>query len=261
MAASERHEDQRTAWRADLARVNPHRLVFVAESRSHTSFTRLYGWAPHDQRATGQVPRHHGKNPTFVAALTWEGVQAPWTIEGAMDTAAFAVYVRCVLVPTLRPSQIVVMDNLSVHKAARSADAIRGAGCTLLFFPASSPDCNPIEVACSQLKAVLRTLASRTRDTLLTALAIALDAITSANASAWFHHAGYLLPAPSSCKLLYIAREAKYATSTPRLQYQKFRAQGLFIRGQEPTQRRDADGPPQCAERRHYWESGSAGAA
>ena len=198
MAASERHEEQRTAWRAEAARTDAHRVVFVDESSTHTSLTRLYGWAPHDQRATGAVPRNHGKNLTFVAALTWEGMQAPWAIEGAMDTAAFEIYVVRVLVPTLRPGQIVVLDNLSVHKAARIEDAIHDAQCTLLFLPAYSPDLNPIELAFSKLKAVLRQLGSRTREALLTALAVALDLITSANASAWFQHAGYLLPDPSS---------------------------------------------------------------
>ncbi len=171
--------------------------MFVDESSTHTSLTRLYGWAPHDQRATGVVPRNHGKNLTLVAALTWEGMQASWAIEGAMDTAAFEVYVLRVLVPTLRPGQVVIMDNLSVHKAARIEDAIIACGCTLRFLPVYSPDFNPIEHAFSKLKAFLRKLGSRTRETLLDALAIALAHITDADASAWFQHAGYSMPALS----------------------------------------------------------------
>lgn len=181
-----------------MAAVDPLRLVFVDESSTHTSFTRLYGWAPHDQRATGSVPRNHGKNQTFVAALTWQGMQAPWAVEGAMDTTAFEAYVTQILVPTLHPGQIVVLDNLSVHKAASIGDALAAQGCTLLFLPAYSPDFNPIEHAFSKLKALLRKLGSRTRDALLDALAFALDAITPADAAAWFLHVGYRFPDLSS---------------------------------------------------------------
>ena len=101
--------------------------------------TRLYGWAPHDQRATGSVPRNHGKNTTLVAALTPEGLQAPWTIEGAMDTAAFERYVSEVLGPTLRPGQVVVLDNLSVHKADSIRLALEARHCQLLFLPPLYP--------------------------------------------------------------------------------------------------------------------------
>ena len=168
------------------------------ESSTHTSFTRLSGWAPHAQRATGSVPRNHGKNQTLVAALTWQGIQAPWAVEGAMDTTAFAVSVTQILVPTLHPGQIVVLDNLSVHKAAHIAAALAARGCTFLFLPAYSPDFNPSEQAFSKMKALLRKLGSRTRDALLDALAFALDAITPADAAAWFRPVGYRLPALSS---------------------------------------------------------------
>jgi hypothetical protein len=89
LAASERNEAVRTAWRQEIAQRDPQQLVFVDETGTHTSLTRLYGWAPHDQRAVGQVPRNDGKNTTLVAALTAQGLHAPWAIEGAMDTVAF----------------------------------------------------------------------------------------------------------------------------------------------------------------------------
>jgi hypothetical protein len=88
-ARCERNEEQRAAWREEIARRDPQQFVFVVESGTHTSRPRLYGWAPHDERATCSVPRNHGKNTTLVAALTPGGLQAPRTIEGAMDTAAF----------------------------------------------------------------------------------------------------------------------------------------------------------------------------
>jgi transposase len=157
--------------------------------------TRLYGWAPHDQRATGSAPRNHGKNTTLVAALTAEGLQAPWTIEGAVGTTAFERYVEQELGPTLRPGQIVVLDNLSVHKAERIREAIERRGCVVLFLPPYSPDLTPIEQAFSKVKAILRGLGARTQEALQEAVGLAITAITSHHAAAWFAHAGYPLPA------------------------------------------------------------------
>ncbi len=157
--------------------------------------TRLYGWAPHDQRATGSVPRNHGKNTTLVAALTPEGLQVPWLIEGAMDTATFVWYISEQLAPTLRPGQVVVLDNLSVHKAASIRQALEARECQLLFLPPYSPDFTSIEQAFSKLKAVLRRLGARTTEALWEAMRVAVEAITRADANAWFAHAGYALPA------------------------------------------------------------------
>ena len=156
--------------------------------------TRLYGWAPHDQRATGSVPRNHGQNTTLVAALTPDGLQAPWAIEGAMDTAAFERYITEVLGPTLRPGQVVVLDNLSVHKADSIRAAIEARHCELLFLPPYSPDFTPIEQAFSKIKAILRGMGARMRDTLVEAIRLAVEAITREDAAAWFTHAGYILP-------------------------------------------------------------------
>jgi transposase len=194
LAASERTEAARMAWREQVAALDPQQLVFVDESGTHTSLTRLYGWAPHDQRATGSVPRNHGQNTTLVAALTPEGRQAPWTIEGSMDTTAFARYVEEVLGPSLRPGQIVVLDNLSVHKADSMREAIEARGCTLLFLPPYSPDFPPIEQAFSTLKAILRGVGPRIRDALVDAIRLAVEAITRDDAAAWFGYAGYALP-------------------------------------------------------------------
>lgn len=174
------------------------RFVFVDESGTQTNLTRLYGWAPHDQRATEAVPRRRGKNTTFMAALTWAGVQAPWTLEGAMDRQAFDIYITQVLVPTLRPRQIVVLDNLNVHKSPTARAAIEAAGCTVQFLPAYSPDLNPIEPLFSKVKAILRRLKGRTRAALLDALAVASTAITPEDARGWVLHSGYRLAPPSS---------------------------------------------------------------
>ena len=196
MAASERDEQERAAWRAAIATHDPRQFVFVDESGTHTSLTRLYGWAPHDQRASGAVPRNHGKNTTLVAALTPEGVQEPWLlVEGAMTTETFEWYIREQVAPRLRPGQIVVMDNLSAHKAASIREALAARGCDLLFLPPYSPDFNPIEQAFSKLKAILRGLGARTQEALQEAVRLAVEAITPSDAAAWYAHAGYLLPA------------------------------------------------------------------
>jgi transposase len=195
LAASERDEAARAAWRAAVANLDPERLVFVDESGTHIALTRLYGWAPHDRRARGAVPRNHGHNTTLVAALTPGGLQEPWMIEGAMDAATFEWYIAEQLGPTLRPGQVVVLDNLSVHKAARIRQVLAARGCELLFLPPYSPDFTPIEQAFSKLKAILRGLGARTRDALEQAVGLAVEAITPADAIAWFAHAGYALPA------------------------------------------------------------------
>jgi transposase len=198
LAASERDEEARTAWREAAAQLDPEQLVFVDESGTNISLTRLYGWAPHDHRATGSVPRNHGKNTTLVAALAPDGLHEPWMIEGAMDTESFAWYITEQLAPTLRPGQIVVLDNLSVHKAERVRQAIEARHCQLLFLPPYSPDFTPIEQAFSKIKAILRGLGARTKEALQEAVRLAIEAITRHDAAAWFAHAGYALPAQAT---------------------------------------------------------------
>jgi transposase len=124
-----------------------------------------------------------------------DGLQEPWLIEGAMTTETFEWYIREELAPRLRPGQIVVLDNLSAHKAASIRAALAARQCELLFLPPYSPDCTPIEQAFSKLKAILRGLGARTHEALQEAVRLALEAITPADAAAWFAHAGYPLPA------------------------------------------------------------------
>jgi transposase len=146
----------------------------------------------------GQVPRNHGRNVTLVAGLGPQGLQAPWVLEGAMDALAFERYLRQVLGPSLRPGQVVIVDNLSVHKGTAVRDALTARGCELVFLPAYSPDCTPIERAFSKVKAVLRGLGARTREALVEAADQAVSAVTRADAAAWFASTGYPLPAPAS---------------------------------------------------------------
>ncbi len=198
LAASERDEEARTAWREAAAQLDPEQLVCVDESGTNISLTRLYGWAPHDHRATGSVPRTHGKNTPVVAALAPDGLHEPWMIAGAMETESFACYITEQLAPTLRPGQIVVLDNSSVHKAERIRQAIEARHCQLLFLPPASPDFTPIEQAFSKIKAILRGLGARTKEALQEAVRRAIEAITRHDAAAWFAHAGYALPAQAT---------------------------------------------------------------
>ena len=141
------------------------------------------------------MPRNHGHNTTLVAALTPDGLHEPWMIEGAMNTETFAWYIREQLAPRLRPGQVVVLDNLSAHKAASIREALAARGCEVLFLPPYSPDFTPIEQAFSKLKAILRGLGARTQEALQEAGRRAIEAITPDDAAAWFAHAGYLLTA------------------------------------------------------------------
>lgn len=168
--------------------------MFLDETASHLAMTPRYGRAPRGQRVCGAVPRNRGRNTTLIAALTAEGIGAAMTLPGALDGPAFVAYVRAFLVPTLRPGQVIVLDNLAVHKIAAARALVEAAGCALLFLPAYSPDFNPIEHAFSKVKEALRRAGARTRETLEAALAAALDTVTASDAHGWFRHCGYHPP-------------------------------------------------------------------
>lgn len=173
------------------APLTPDTLVFLDETSTQITMTRLYGRAPRGQRLAAAVPRNHGRNVTCLAALTTAGVGPSLAFEGALNSAVFAQWVAEQLVPTLRPRHIVILDNLSVHKGARARQAIEAAGCHLWFLPAYSPDFNPIELVFGRLKAHLRSVQARTVDTLMEAIGDRLNAVTEAHARACFRHAGY----------------------------------------------------------------------
>lgn len=191
LSASERDETQRQAWREHAQDWEGADLVFLDESGCHISFTPLYGWAPRHQRATGSVPRNRGQNITVLAALGASGVQVAMTLEGAADGLAFEVFIEKFLVPTLRPGQIVVLDNLNVHKNAKARAAVDAAGCRWEFLPPYSPDLNPIELMWSKLKAHLRREGARKRELLETAIGTGLNQVSAQEAQAWFIHCGY----------------------------------------------------------------------
>ena len=190
-AATERNATARATWRGDLATRDPNRFVFLDESSANVTLTPGYARAPKGQRAHGQAPRNYGENTTLVAAVTPQGIQAPMTVRGAMNSDLFAAYVRTFLLSTLRPGQMVICDNLSVHKRADIRALIEGVGGQFIFLPPYSPDFNPIELVFSKLKERLRRLAARTQEALEVAIAEALATISVADVVHCFRHCGY----------------------------------------------------------------------
>jgi transposase len=192
VAASERDEAARAVWKDAVTARDPADFVFVDETGSHRGMTPTYARAPRGQRAHGQAPAQHGTNVTLVAALSLAGIGAAMTLTGALDGDACTAYIRELLVPSLRPGQFVIWDNVRAHQGETVRALIEAAGCRLLFLPAYSPDFNPIEEAFSKLKAFLRRAEARTRAALEAAIAAALATITAADARGWFAHCGYL---------------------------------------------------------------------
>jgi transposase len=151
----------------------------------------LRGWAPRGQRLEAKVPHGHWKTMTFLAALRHNRIDAPWVLDGPINGERFQVYVEKVLVPTLRPGDIVIMDNLGSHKGSAVRRLIRAAGARLLFLPKYSPDLNPIEQVFAKLKHLLRKAASRTVDALCAAIGSLLDAFPPNECAHLLRNAGY----------------------------------------------------------------------
>jgi transposase len=166
-------------------------LKYIDESGAHLGMPRLFGRAAPGQRVVDATPGHSGEHYTLVSALSIEGISAPWFLPGAMNSDAFNVSVTQVLCPTLAPGEVVVLDNLSSHKAAQIKEAIEARGARLIFLPPYSPDFNPIELCWFKIKTRLRTAKARTTEALLEAFAQALAAISAQDAVAWFAHCGY----------------------------------------------------------------------
>jgi transposase len=165
--------------------------VFIDETGASTKMARLRGRAPRGERCRAPVPHGHWKTTTFTGALRLSGMTAPMVLDGAMNGAAFLAYVEQVLRPTLRPGDVVVMDNLPAHKPRAVRAAIEQAGATLLHLPPYSPDFNPIENAFAKLKALLRKAAARTPDELWEAIRAALPTFSPTECANYFTAAGY----------------------------------------------------------------------
>jgi transposase len=185
-------KEQRDGWQESQPWMDPSRLVFVDETCATTAMARRYGRAPKGQRLVEPIPQGHWKVTTFVAAPRASGLVAPMTCDGAINGELFIAYVEQVLVPELRPGDVVVMDNLSGHKRAGVRAAKEAAGCRLWYLPAYSPDLNPIEKAFAKLKTLLlRAARERTVAGLQQFLCFCTTAFGPGECANYFAHCGY----------------------------------------------------------------------
>jgi transposase len=168
-------------------------IHFVDESCAKTDMTRLRGWAPSGERAHGHAPHGHWATRTMISSLKLDGTTACMTADCATDGDVFEAFARRVLAPTLRPGDVVILDNLGAHKRRRIARIIRARGATILFLPPYSPDLNPIEKMWSKIKSILRSLEPRTSEELHAAIAYALSQVTADDAQSFFESCGYTL--------------------------------------------------------------------
>jgi len=172
-------------------RLDPARLVVIDETWAKTNMTRLRGWAPRGHKLLAKVPHGHWRTLTFLAALRHDRIDAPFVLDGPINGQSFLAYVEQVLVPTLKPGDIVIMDNLGSHKGKAVRRAIHGAGAKLCFLPPYSPDLNPIEQAFAKLKTLLRKAAERTVEKTWQRIGALLNAFPPQECANYFRNSGY----------------------------------------------------------------------
>jgi len=193
-ASEQEREDiakSRDKWRKFQEAVDAQRLVFLDESGLKTNMTRRYGRARNGNRCLDSAPCGHWETVTILSSIRLDGTTESLVFEGAVDRKMFDAYVKEGLAPTLRPGDIVVLDNLNAHRSQAAHDIIRLCQAEMLFLPAYSPDFNPIEKMWSKVKQILRGIKPRTEEELFAATATALDAISAHDAQGWFHSCRY----------------------------------------------------------------------
>ena len=183
--------EARRQWKDDQARLDPARLVFVDETGASTKMARLYGRARRGRRVVGRIPWGHWKTVTFVAGLRLDGLTAPFVIDCPMNGAIFIEYLRQCLVPTLRPGDIVIIDNLPAHKRDEVREIIEAAGATLRYLPPYSPDLNPIEQSFAKIKSHLRKHKERNVPALYDRIGCTLDTFALTEFPNYFRNSGY----------------------------------------------------------------------
>jgi transposase len=181
----------RANWFEQFADVRVDQLVFIDEFGATTTMQRTHGRAPPGERVVSKVPHGHWKVLSTIAAMTTRGMLCSGTFDGATDTDTFVAYVREGLVPTLAAGQVVVMDNLPAHRSSKVDELIESAGAYVLRLPPYSPDLNPIEMAISKVKTLLRSAERRTVEALQAAIGDALTCVTPDDATAYVRHCGY----------------------------------------------------------------------
>ncbi len=182
---------KRNDWRASQEQINPAQIVFIDETWAKTNMTRTYGRSALGTRLVEKTPYGRWETTTFLGALRVEGFIAPLTVDGSINGRIFRAWVEQHLAPVLKPGDIVVMDNLSSHKVAGVREAIEAAGAELRYLPPYSPDLNPIELAFSKLKKLLRDGAARTVDKLWELCGRILEQFTETECRNYFQHCGY----------------------------------------------------------------------
>lgn len=165
--------------------------MFIDETWTKTNMAPLRGWAPCGARLNAKVPHRRWQTTTFLAALRHDRLDAPWLLDGPIDGESFTTYVEKVLLPTLKPGDIVILDNLGSHKGKAVRALIRSAGAKLIFLPKYSPDLNPIEQVFAKLKHLLRKAAARTVEALCAAIGQILHAFPAQECANYFKNAGY----------------------------------------------------------------------
>jgi transposase len=184
--------ERRERWRDEvMAKLDPAKLVFLDETAAKTNMSRTHGYAPKGERLEGSAPYRRWQTTTFLGAMGRGGFIAPLVVDGAMTSELFLAYVERVLIPELRPGSVVVMDNLSCHTQAAVREALEAAGHAALYQPPYSPDLNPIELAFSKLKRLLRKAAARTTEALWEAIGRLLDQFGPEECANYFRHRGY----------------------------------------------------------------------
>jgi transposase len=193
-AAEQKRDDvarARRKWMREQGLLDPARLVFIDETSVNTKMVRLYGRSPCGKRLVDHVPFGNWKALTFVCALRHDKIVAPMAIEGAMDGGLFLAYVEQCLVPTLKKNDIVMMDNVTIHKVAGIAEAVEAAGATVRYLPPYSPDLNPIEMPFGKFKEHLRDVAQRTIAGINGAIHSFLSSLKPQECANYLAHAGY----------------------------------------------------------------------
>ena len=183
--------EARGNWLARFAEVRVDQFIFLDEFGASTNMTRTHARGPRGKRVVCKTPHGHWKILSTIAAMTVNGMLGYGSFDGATDTETFLTFVRDGLVPNLKPGQVVVMDNLPAHKSPKVDELIESVGARVLRLPPYSPDFNPIEMAISKIKSILRKLARRTVDALFAAIDQAISAISATDALGFIRHCGY----------------------------------------------------------------------
>ncbi len=182
---------RRKSWKRYQGKVDPRRLVFIDETWAKTNMTRTHGWSQRGKRLNARAPYGHWKTMTFLAALRHDRIDAPVVFDGPINAVSFTAYVKQFLIPTLKPGDIVIVDNLSSHKGEAVRTAIRAAGARLFFLPPYSPDLNPIEQVFAKLKTLLKKAGERTVEATWRRVGALLDEFTPQECANYFKNSGY----------------------------------------------------------------------